>query len=104
MLEQEKNHIKYLTINVIIPIFLTYYFLGQEVWRFTHGLTDEGDPMSFLTLFLAVFIAPTVLLMDLYSMASDWKPEIGSDSWQLKFFSKVLYFVLGVNFFLHLIF
>jgi hypothetical protein len=98
---------KFIVLNIVLPVLLTAYFFYKAIWGISDASVarNEIDIMvGFLSFFLMVLIAPFVLIVDMYSIASGWRPELGSNGWQLKFFSKVLYFVLLVIFLLQLIF
>jgi hypothetical protein len=110
MYDTEENPfpISFLVLNILLPIFLTCYLFYQEIWGVSNGVIWIGNEIDlavgFLKFFLTVIIAPAVLIVDMYSLFSGWEPEIGSDTWQVKFFSKALYFTLLIIFILQLIF
>jgi hypothetical protein len=108
MPNNEKDVVRFIILNIAVPLFLTIYFMHQQLSGAAHGYEDtvvKGDLVfHFLTFYLTVLIAPAVLLLDLFSIFTGWQPTPGSHGWQLKFFSKVLYYLLLAIFILQLIF
>jgi|SRR3989344_8149395 len=85
-------------IEVLLPVALTiYFFIADLVLLAGEGeYYFEDTPVLFLRFFGSFILLPIVLVGDLLSYFGIIHSSPGSDYWQVKLFTRVLYVILAM--------
>ena len=89
--------VKYFITHFLIPVSATLY-LAMSFFLEEHVVSTLDEvPFRALEAFFVLMLAPTVIVIDLLAHFSIITSHAGTNAWQIKFFSKVVYVVLVIG-------